>query len=329
MKRPPAWPIAVAMLVAVLAVPAFSAKPTAAAKKAHREPPSQPLRVLFVGNSLTYVNDLPRMVQELSSAAGEPRSLVVKQVAEGGFTLQQHWEGGRFLQALGEASWDIVVLQEQSLLPSLSKEQRAAKMDPYAEKMDASIRAAKAKTVLFLPWAWRHGDLANHPKDTFDAMQSRLKVGYTELGHRLRAPIVPVGDAWGLAHRLRPEFKLWSDLRHPTESGTYLSACVFYGWLYHKSPLGNPFTASLEPSDSFFLQEVAAATLHDALGLAVTPRKGTYVAQRRGTGKGKGQPPASPGLNRSLSSVLTRLPEEFRESLRPESDQPGAVPAKP
>src|SRR5215216_2269984 len=75
-----------------------------------------PLHVLFIGNSYTFVNNLPRLVAAL--AANEARPLQTESVTEGGATLKLHWQKGDALRAIRQGHWDYVVLQEHSTLGS-------------------------------------------------------------------------------------------------------------------------------------------------------------------------------------------------------------------
>ncbi len=219
------------------------------------------LRVLFVGNSFTSFHDMPRMVRELSVAAGEDLPLMAVQEAPGGCTLRGHWENGKVDKLLKETHWDYVVLQEQSQIPSFSRSQRLEEMYPYARKLDASIRERGSRTVLFLTWGYEHGDPKNMPGDAYAAMQRRLNRGYLELAGELPAEVAPVGPAWARALDLRPELQLWAgDGTHPSPRGSYLSACVFYALFYRKDPTGNAFTAGLDASEARFLQEVAGTS---------------------------------------------------------------------
>jgi hypothetical protein len=78
----------------------------------------------------------------------------------------------------------------------------------------------------------------------------------------LDAAVVPVGEAWRIAHQRSPGLDLWApDGRHPSQAGTYLAACTFYGVLYEKSPVGNPYTAGLSREEVQVLQQAAATAL--------------------------------------------------------------------
>ena len=68
--------------------------------------PPQPLRVLFVGNSLTASNDLPAEVSRLATAAG--RRIAYRSVVYAGFNLEDHWNFGDARSALATGDFDVV-----------------------------------------------------------------------------------------------------------------------------------------------------------------------------------------------------------------------------
>jgi hypothetical protein len=60
-------------------------------------------RILFVGNSLTYVNDLPGIVQALADSAGGDR-LAVATVAGPDLALVDHWNEGTSRREIAKVS---------------------------------------------------------------------------------------------------------------------------------------------------------------------------------------------------------------------------------
>jgi hypothetical protein len=220
------------------------------------------LRILFVGNSLTYQNGMPTLVHEL--AAGDPGGepvFAVEYVAPA-WSLKRASEDEGLSHLLDEVRWDIVVLQEQSQLPSLSPDRRRAETEPFARILDAKIHTIGAKTVLFMTWGYEHGDKQNVEGDTYTAMQARLGEGYTELAADLSASVAPVGLAWAEAIGRSPQLDLWArDGRHPTQVGSYLAACVLYGLLAARDPSVSRFTAGLDPALARELQHVASDVL--------------------------------------------------------------------
>ena len=213
------------------------------------------VRVLFVGNSLTFKNDLPELVHRLGGARTP--------ILAGSFTAPgwQLWQfaGDRGLERLlHDVHWDVVVLQEQSQIPSFPADDRAREFTPYVERLADEARRSGAQPLLFVTWAHRTGDRRNFSGDTYAAMQQRVADGYREAAHAASAAVAPVGVAWAKALTRRPQVELWArDGTHPSRAGSYLAACVFYALLTRRSPVGNAYTAGLEQAEARFLQRVA------------------------------------------------------------------------
>jgi uncharacterized protein DUF4886 len=216
-------------------------------------------RILFVGNSFTYVNDMPGMVDRLAAAQPGSEPLFVVSYTKGSTALSYWASDGGLRGLLRDVPWNTVVLQEQSEIPSLPQAAVDTDMLPAARSLSEQATADGARTLLFMTWGYRDGDGNG---DTYDAMQARLAAGYGEAASALGAGVVPVGLAWQQAHRLEPGLQLWQDDgHHPTTAGSYLGACVFYDVLTGRSPVGDSFTAGLDGDEARFLQGVAAETV--------------------------------------------------------------------
>jgi hypothetical protein len=230
--------------------------PSAPAPKSN-EPP---LRVLFVGNSHTYFNDMPKMIAQLAEAAHE-RPLAVEMITVDAAHLRDHVARGEAAAKMRDGGFHVLVLQEQQQVPSFESSHRKNVMDGAAQVLAISAQSAGMKTFLSMTWARKGGDPSNVPGDTFAAMHERSVRGHVECAQSIGAKLVPASIAWKRALELRPTLELWRpDGSHPTVAGSYLAACVLYRALYERSPAGNAFTAGLPATDAAFLQELAANT---------------------------------------------------------------------
>ena len=94
---------------------------------------AQQTNVLFIGNSYTYVNDLPNTLRQLALSLGD--TVDVASSAPGGFTFQMHSTYAPTLTAINSQQWNYVVMQEQSQIPSFPQAQVATDCYPYAAQL--------------------------------------------------------------------------------------------------------------------------------------------------------------------------------------------------
>jgi hypothetical protein len=225
------------------------------------------VRVLFIGNSYTYANDLPIVFRELARAAG--RKVLVDDSTPGGFSLEQHLNYKLTVDKILERRWDYVILQEQSVTP-LIPYYREHSMYPAARRLDSLVKSVGGKTVFFLTWARKFGGQYTYGSYTsplfkdFFQMQDTITMAYRRIASELSSIVCPVGLAWKLAFRANPAAPLWDngDKSHPFPEGTYLAACTFYSTIFGASPEGIPYTAPEVSS--------AAASYYQALGSHAT-----------------------------------------------------------
>jgi len=238
-----ARPQALAALLLTLCVAASVAAVSACGSTV--APPHVPAkRILFIGNSFTsYNGGIGAQLKGLAPTA------TTGAVMAGGFTLEKHWNAGAALREIRSGRWDYVVLQEQSQTPVIA----ASLFAKYAGAFDTEIRAAGGKSVLLM--TWERPDSVQYKVTT-----PYLAAAYSQTGAAIGATVAPAGLAFATALRERPGLVLNSADGHPTPAGTYLAACVLYGTIYGRSPVGNPFGPP-SAGDRTFLQEVAARTL--------------------------------------------------------------------
>jgi hypothetical protein len=215
-------------------------------------------RVFFIGNSYTSVNDLPTMFADLAWSGGHRVETGAQD--PGGWTLGDHDRAPDTDRALTASQWDLVVLQEQSEIPSVQS-LRESDMYPAAQDLVAKTRKAGARPMFFVTWGHRNGWPASGLPD-YASMQSAIDIGYQFIATQQHAPVAPVGDAWESLVDTESDPGLWQDDgSHPTVKGTYLAACVFYAAIFLESPAGLKFHSGLSDADAMDAQRAAADTV--------------------------------------------------------------------
>ena len=224
------------------------------------------LSVLFIGNSYVTTNDLPTVFKNIANSKGD--IVTIDSKANGGFTFQSHVNDPVTFQKIHSKPWDYVILQGQSQEPSFPYAQVNSASLPYAVQLADSVyaNAPCSQAMYFMTWGRQAGDPQWDSINTFNKMNLRLRNAYLRIADSANASVSPSGPAWKYVIDNHPTINLFSsDGSHPSYAGTYLSACVFYSSIFHKSPEGGTFIGSLDQATATILQHAASITVLDSM----------------------------------------------------------------
>ena len=216
-------------------------------------------KILFVGNSHTYTNDLPGVFYQMAEAGGH--KVDVYDLTEGSYSLKMYSNpedglGSVLTEALKGENWDFVILQENTNAAIALNAKRD--MYPYARELDGMIQKAGGQTVFLMTWAPKDGAGAF----SHEMVQTQLSLGYRTIAEELDALLIPGGEVFETARKQVESLELWGeDGQHPSEDGTYLAACSAYALLFQESPAGNSFVGDLSETVAGNLQEIADAVI--------------------------------------------------------------------
>lgn len=212
-------------------------------------PTDAELRLLFVGNSLTYTNDLPGLIAALAWA--DNMSIETSAETYPDFGLEDHLNRGDAADAITQGRWDIVVLQQG---PSSLPESRANLL-MYTTRFADLITPTGAKPALYMVWP------ASNRQGDFDGVSR----SYTEAAEAVDGYLFPVGEAWRAAWQEDASLALYGpDGFHPSLLGTYLAAVVIFAQVSGRSPVGLPYAfdagsrrVEIPPTTALTLQRAA------------------------------------------------------------------------
>lgn len=230
--------------------------------------PPSPTRVLFLGNSYTYSNDMPAILQALAAAAGD--SLDYEMETPDGASLEEHYRRGSVAIATREGTWDFVVLQEQSLRPAMPIRQVEKEFFRYGELLGRQIKDLHpgAKTILYVTWGrWHHtGALCEIVPEacTYWGADSLITLRYRMLAGRMGAKLAQAGPAWRYVQQHHPEIELFNpDAIHPSLEGSYLAACCLYAAIFDKDPERLAYDYVLAPKVAALLRKAASVVARE------------------------------------------------------------------
>jgi hypothetical protein len=220
------------------------------------------MKVLFIGNSFTYYNDMDQLFASLVEAAGY--DVQVERITIGGHNLSQYAtpadEGGRQVEAALTAcsDYDMIVLQEQSTRPITNP----ALFEDGVTRLCSRIRETQKDCRIFLYATWGYPEQAAAKGQTVPEMEAQLRAAYLRAAGKAGALVSPVGEAFTAVHGTHGDINLYADdQRHPSYEGSYLAACVHAAKLLGIDPRGSAFIGELSPETAMILQQTAYTTV--------------------------------------------------------------------
>ena len=208
--------------------------------------PRESTRVLFIGNSYTYCNEYPMLLKELAWYEGHHIEGVTYQ--HGGYTIKQHLADKVSQETVALGGFDYAFLQDQSLsslrINTSLDENVVGEMGKMVDKVKEY--SPNAKCIIEMTWGRKNGNDATkskklqafvqaHPEffTSYEAMQKVITTNTTAMAQELGVGLSPVGIAWEIVRRERPDIDLYvKDGSHPSYAGSYLAAAVGYLTLF-------------------------------------------------------------------------------------------------
>ncbi|MCH3923482.1 MAG: T9SS type A sorting domain-containing protein [Bacteroidales bacterium] len=219
------------------------------------------VKVLYVGNSYTYVNDLPTIISNI--AASQNHNIVSTQFLTGGAMFQTHYNNQALIDTIKKGGFDIMVLQGQSQEVCFPPYQFQSQVYPYAKKLDSIFKAYNhnGKVIFYMTWGYRYGDAINcqeyAPFCNYFSMSEEICNNYTTMANDFSSFVAPVGKAWQKSIIEDSNIVLHqSDNSHPTIKGSYLAACVFYNTMFNDT-VSSTFYSTLNQNDAQRMQRIA------------------------------------------------------------------------
>lgn len=219
------------------------------------------VRVLFVGNSLTYTHDVPGLVQALADRSG--RSMSHGTIARPNYALEDHWNDG-IGREIGRLRPDFVVMQQG---PSSLPESRTH-LVAWTRTLAGAIREAGGEPALYMVW----------PEVSRRAAFGAVRESYEAAAAEVNGRFIPAGAAWLELWARDEDVELYGpDGFHPSYLGALVAAHAIFAVLFDADPMQTP--ALPDGVASATLQQVREAV---RASLATMPKSGvTPSAARR------------------------------------------------
>lgn len=173
--------------------------------------------ILFIGNSLTYSNNLPQLVKDEALKSGH--EVITEMVAKPNYALMDHWADGEIQKLMRINNYDYVVIQQG---PSSQAYGRQLLID-YAQKLSELCEKYDCQLAIFMVWPSR---TYYH---TFDGVIESHKLA----AEATDALLCPVGEKWKAHFDSTKNFDYYGpDDFHPSKEGSARAAEIIVETLF-------------------------------------------------------------------------------------------------
>ncbi|MFC2134209.1 T9SS type A sorting domain-containing protein [Bacteroidota bacterium] len=227
---------------------------------------SQNTKVLFIGSSLTAFNNLPGMFDSLAADSG--RDVLVVNGAIAGQNLTDHLSIISTMERLNQENYDYIILEngDYGLIYDETKQGVWNTIDTYIEMIHS--HCTTTKIIIFMDWAMKNGLLHDGNYYSYETFTQMIYDATMQMAQAKNLIVAPIGYAWDIIVKTMPQYELYApDNGHPSASGSYLGACVYYSVIFQESIEGNLYTSSLDEIEAYDIQAAASNSVLDNLEL--------------------------------------------------------------
>ncbi|MBE5959078.1 MAG: hypothetical protein E7254_09505 [Lachnospiraceae bacterium] len=176
--------------------------------------------VLFIGNSMTYYNNLAKVVKGIAGLKGHTINCTA--ATNGGQNLIYQSTASNILTAVQNGSYDVIILQD--IVGGFD----ADKLEQGARQMISVVKQYQpnAEIVFYEPWP---------TKDTISGTGSLLPYftnSYIKTAKASNAKLAPAGEAFYELYKTHGLDYYCADNKHPQPLGTFTSAATIYYTLF-------------------------------------------------------------------------------------------------
>lgn len=231
-------------------------------------------RILFIGNSITYVHDVPGLVKSLADAAGYP--VVFTMHAPPGATVGDvaqdtyaHMNNPAVFELIRKGNWDYVSVQDNQGRLIFGGCKFPSTVNSKVIEGHGKIRDSVlyynpcARMIWYSAWAWKNGypPYGNTGQQLIEQIFYNLKC----INQLYPEIIAPIGSAWIRSMAALPQTDLWgTDDTHQSLAGSYLTASVIFSTIFRTRMDDNPFNAGIDAAVAKTMRQIAYETVVDS-----------------------------------------------------------------
>lgn len=212
-------------------------------------------KVLFIGNSMTYFNDMPLLFESIANEKG--KNVDVDFYAPGGTGFVNHHVDNNVYSLFQNNVWDMVILQpgtSESAGVSWPVNTTAAR----GNQMQDSIKKYSPCAKIFL-YQIPYGVPSSDTYATYFQVQTKIKDSISKLADSMHVPFVAAGECARQHYLAQQDLLLHNSYNdvHPNLNGSYLVACAMYAAIFQEPVSNTVFNGGVTPVNASYFQNIA------------------------------------------------------------------------
>ncbi len=214
-----------------------------------------PKKCLFIGNSITYFNEMPTLFESIANEKG--KNIDVEMYAPGGTGFVNHVNDNNVYQLLQNNVWDYVVLQPGSS-ESAGVSFPANITAERGNQIQDSIKKYSPCAKIFL-YEIPYGVPAANNYANYFQVQNQIKQVITTIADLMEVPLVAAGECANLHYTNQQDLLLhgsYNDI-HPNLNGSYLVACAMFCAIFQETVSGVNFTGDVTLANANYFHGIA------------------------------------------------------------------------
>lgn len=175
--------------------------------------------ILFIGNSLTYTNNLPQLVKKYAKLNGV--SIKTKMIAFPNYAIEDHWNNGKTQKLISSKKFDYVIIQQG---PSSQYEGRKMLIE-YGKKYSDLCKLNNTQLCYFMVW----------PSLNYFHSFDKVIKNHKDAATINNSVLLPVGTKWKEHFDSTNNYEYYSsDGFHPSIKGSKIAAKIIVEYLFQE-----------------------------------------------------------------------------------------------
>ncbi|WP_306350612.1 T9SS type A sorting domain-containing protein [Flavobacterium sp. '19STA2R22 D10 B1'] len=212
-------------------------------------------RVLFVGNSITYFNDMPILFRDVANNKG--KNVTTQMYAPGGTGFVNHVADANVYNLFKNNVWDVVVLQPGSNESGGTSASVNTTIERGKRLMDSIKKYSPCAKILLYEISNGIQSAVTYPN--YFVVQTRIKDSLTKMADGLQIPMIPAGESARMHYTAQQDLLLHGSFNdiHPNLNGSYLIAATMYAAIFQEPVTGTTFYGGIPQARAEYFHGIA------------------------------------------------------------------------